>query len=141
MDLTQEIIGTIGATLAAKLVGFETTKVIPKMTGIDMVLWDRLLDRYVIMEAKGGSSGLSGATATNPAQMSKCWIDINYQRAIQVCNDPNEKARLLVEQDQPKWAVVVKLNLGSKTAKPRFTFEFQTYPSIGTWGRSLNAGQ
>ena len=77
----QELIGEVGASLVAGLLGFETTAIIPARRGIDAVLYNATLDKWLILEAKGGTSKL-GRTRGHGKQFSHPWITHRLQKII-----------------------------------------------------------
>lgn len=69
-------IGEVGAGFAAKAAGMKPTKFIPRTTGIDQIY--KKNGNLILVEAKGGTSGLgraTGATGARTQQMSQNWIE------------------------------------------------------------------
>ncbi len=77
----QELIGEVGASLVAGLLGFETTAIVPARHGIDAVLYNETIDKWLILEAKGGTSKL-GRTLGHGKQFSHRWITDRLDKMI-----------------------------------------------------------
>ncbi len=58
-SFAQERIGEFGSALVARMLGFENSGLKSFYRGIDAVMYSKFLDMYLILEAKGGTSGLA----------------------------------------------------------------------------------
>jgi hypothetical protein len=137
-NIAQELIGGIAAVLVAKVLKFETTAMGVGYHGFDVIMWDPCFGRYVVMEAKGGSSTLNKATG----QMYDAWIEKRWDKIFNEYSiRPEEKQRLLAEKGKPMWAVVIKLDIRESARKKELGIKIQTYDpdaigkhSIKPWG-------
>lgn len=126
----QEYIGELGASLVAQAVGFEDTNLVSEYHGIDGVLYNRTLDMYMIVEAKGGTSRLKAG------QMRKDWLEKNIQKMI-IKNTRRGGAyaqaagelRRAFNGRKKMLAMVVNLDLGQP--KDQLRVAIQTYKKGG----------
>ncbi len=78
-----ERIGEFGASLVASLLGFKPLNLQYSNTGIDAVLYNETLDRYMILEAKGSNTRRRLAKLSRKTkQMSHAWIENRLDKLI-----------------------------------------------------------
>ena len=122
---TEEYIGEFGAAIVAKLLGFVPSEMEMAYHGIDAIFYHEELGKYLVVEAKGGSSDL------RPPQMTHRWIERSLRKAIRenrrYGGDQRAEAELVEDEldaENQFIAGVVSLDLRPGKNKLKFGFQF-----------------
>jgi RHS repeat-associated protein len=125
-----EFLGEIAAVGVAKAIGMKRVNIPVGYHGFDALMFEPISDRFVILEAKGNYSKLTGK------QMRDSWITKNLNKLN--TGDPEDiellkKHKKELGQTKGMWAVVVKVYIH----KGEFTIATQvkTYRGIKSWGK------
>jgi hypothetical protein len=126
----QGMIGTIVTALITKAMSWESTSIGAGYHGIDAIMKDTWLDRFAVVEAKGGpGSSLKG-------EMTNAWIASRLKK-IRDENTSGTDASAFdnaVRLGTPTSALVVKVDISSKN-NSYIAAKMQTYPNIHSqWG-------